>query len=132
VRPALWTLANVYVAAAALCPGLPPGVLAAIAQVETSGGADRRVSTAGAIGPMQFLPGTWKVYGVDGDGDGRADPRDPVDAAYGAARLLCANGGADPHRLAAAVWNFNHSAAYVAEVLRLADGWQAATAPRRV
>jgi membrane-bound lytic murein transglycosylase B len=44
-----------------------------------------------ALGPMQFLPGTWQTYGTDGDRDGRADPFDVYDAAMSAARYLCAN-----------------------------------------
>lgn len=44
-----------------------------------------------AIGPMQFLPDTWKTWGTDGDGDGKADPFDVYDAAVSAARYLCAN-----------------------------------------
>jgi soluble lytic murein transglycosylase-like protein len=104
--------------AAAGCPGLPAAVLVAIAQVESRLGLLTSTSPAGAEGPMQFLPATWAHYGADGDGDGTADVMNPVDAVHGAARLLCANGGADPDRLASAVWNYNHSDAYVGHVLR--------------
>lgn len=103
--------------AAATCPGLSSSVLVAIAEVETGMGASAASSSAGALGPMQFLPSTWAAYGVDADGDGRADVTDPVDAMHGAARLLCANGGADPSRLPSALWNYNHSDAYVRQVL---------------
>ncbi len=106
--------------AAATCPGLPADVLVAIAQVESRLGLRSGPSPAGARGPMQFLPATWEAYGVDGDGDGRADVMNAVDALHGAARFLCANGGADPERLASALWNYNHSGSYVGEVLGLA------------
>jgi membrane-bound lytic murein transglycosylase B len=69
---------------------------------------------------MQFLPSTWHAYGADGDGDGSIDVTNSVDAVHGAARLLCANGGGDPERLASAVWNYNHSDDYVRRVLALA------------
>ncbi|MFN2607769.1 MAG: lytic transglycosylase domain-containing protein [Acidimicrobiales bacterium] len=107
-------------AAAASCPGLPPEVLVATGRVETDLGRLTVVSTAGARGPMQFLPGTWAAYGVDGNGDGVADVTDPVDALHSAARLLCANGGADPARLRSALWHYNHSQEYVDQVLRVA------------
>lgn len=106
--------------AAATCPGLSPDVLVAIAQVESRLGLRAGPSSAGARGPMQFLPGTWAAYGVDGDGDGQADVMNAVDALHGAARLLCANGGADPERLGTAVWNYNRSESYVGQVLGLA------------
>ena len=71
---------------------------------------------------MQFLPATWAAYGADGDGDGDgfADVLNPVDALHGAARLLCANGGAEPDRLDSALWNYNHSDHYVRQVLSMA------------
>jgi hypothetical protein len=106
--------------AAATCPGLPPDVLVAIAQVESSLGLQTWTSSAGAVGPMQFLPATWRAYGADGDRDGSVDVMNSVDAVHGAARLLCANGGGDPARLASALWNYNHSHDYVHRVLTLA------------
>jgi hypothetical protein len=105
--------------AAATCPGLPSSVLVAIGRVESSMGLQNSASSAGAMGPMQFLPSTWAAYGVDGDGDGSIDIMNPVDAVHGAARLLCANGGGDPERLASAVWNYNHSDDYVRHVMAL-------------
>jgi hypothetical protein len=107
-------------AAAATCPGLPAEVLVAIGHVETRLSDGALTSPAGAVGPMQFLPATWAAYGVDGNGDGQIDVMDRDDAMHGAARLLCANGGADPGRLRAAVWHYNRSPFYVDEVLRLA------------
>jgi soluble lytic murein transglycosylase-like protein len=105
--------------AAATCPGLPSSVLVAIGHVESSLGLQTWTSSAGAVGPMQFLPSTWAAYGVDGDGDGSTDIMNPVDAVHGAARLLCANGGGDPDRLASALWNYNHSDDYVRHVIAL-------------
>ena len=105
--------------AAATCPGLPSSVLVAIGHVESSLGLQTWTSSAGAMGPMQFLPSTWAAYGVDGDGDGRTDIMNPIDAVHGAARLLCANGGGDPERLASALWNYNHSDDYVRHVIAL-------------
>ena len=106
--------------AAATCPGLSSAVLVAISSVESSLGLQTGTSSAGAVGPMQFLPSTWEAYGADGDGDGVSDVMTPVDAVHGAARLLCANGGADPHQLHSAVWNYNHSDEYVRQVIGLA------------
>ena len=106
--------------AAATCPGLSSAVLVAISSVESSLGLQTGASSAGAVGPMQFLPSTWEAYGADGDGDGVRDVMNPFDAIHGAARLLCANGGADPHQLHSAVWNYNHSDEYVRQVMGLA------------
>ena len=106
--------------AASTCPGLPHEVLVAIGQVETRLGRGVARSSAGALGPMQFLPTTWAAYGTDGNGDGVADIHNPLDALHGAARLLCANGGATPDRLRSALWNYNHSPDYVDRVVRVA------------
>ena len=106
--------------AAATCPGLSSAVLVAIGSVESSLGLQTGTSSAGAVGPMQFLPSTWAAYGADGDRDGVRDVMNPVDAVHGAARLLCANGGADPDRLHSALWNYNHSDDYVRQVIGLA------------
>ena len=106
--------------AAATCPGLSSAVLVAISSVESSLGLQTGTSSAGAVGPMQFLPSTWEASGADGDGDGVSDIMNPIDAVHGAARLLCANGGADPHQLHSALWNYNHSDDYVRQVIGLA------------
>lgn len=82
---------RLYQQDAALCPGLSWTVLAGVGEVESDHGrAPVLVSAAGAQGPMQFEPATWRRYGVDGDRDGRADAFDPADAIPAAARYLCA------------------------------------------
>jgi Transglycosylase SLT domain len=113
-------LRSLYMQAATTCPGLPWGVLAGIGQVETNHGQNTAVSSAGAMGPMQFLPSTWQIYGVDGDGDGRANILDQVDAVYSAARYLCASGGGNPKTLYDSIFSYNHADWYVREVLGLA------------
>ncbi|WP_231950800.1 lytic transglycosylase domain-containing protein [Allokutzneria albata] len=84
-----------------------------------------------AVGPMQFIPGTWARYGVDGNGDGIADPHNIHDAALSAGRYLC-SGGLDlrePEQLVTAVFRYNHSNAYVSKVLGLAVGYSLGIAP---
>ena len=71
-----------------------------------------------AVGPMQFLPQTWQVFGGDADDDGRVDVHDLDDAAYGAGRLLCTAGDlSNEAGQRAAVFRYNPSLAYVAHVL---------------
>lgn len=80
-----------------------------------------------AVGPMQFIPGTWRWVGADGNGDGRADPHNVVDAALTAGRYLCAGtlDLADRDDLGLALLRYNHSAEYVALVLSWIDGYSA-------
>jgi transglycosylase-like protein with SLT domain len=111
---------GMYKAAAATCPGLPWAVVAAVGEVESHHGRLTSRSRAGALGPMQFLPGTWKAYATDGDHNGTRDVNNPADAIATAAKLLCVNGGGDRATLATAVWNYNHSWAYVVRVLNVA------------
>jgi hypothetical protein len=122
-------LIGVYEAAAATCEGLDWTVLAAIHKVETGFGTGEATSSAGAQGPMQFMPSTFDSYGVDGNGDGRAEISDVGDAIFSAANLLCANGAGDPARLATAIWNYNHSQAYVNQVLTLAANYGVMSIP---
>ncbi|WP_218938478.1 lytic transglycosylase domain-containing protein [Modestobacter altitudinis] len=84
-----------------------------------------------AVGPMQFIPGTWARYGSDGNGDGRKDPFNVHDAAAAAARYLCAAGGdlSGVAGQARAVFAYNHSSEYVASVLRLAATYAGTTPP---
>ena len=73
-----------------------------------------------AVGPMQFIPGTWKVFGADGNGDGVKDPHNVFDAARAAGDYLCSGGAnlSDPQGLVQAVLRYNHSMDYVSTVLR--------------
>jgi cell wall-associated NlpC family hydrolase len=98
--------------------GIPWEVLAAINEVESGFGSNMGPSYAGAVGWMQFLPSTWEAWGLDATGDGVADPWDPTDAVFSAARYLAATGARED--LPGAVWSYNHSDAYVAHVLDLA------------
>jgi hypothetical protein len=111
-------------AAAQYCPGLSWTVLAAIGQIESDHGRNAGPSSAGALGPMQFMPATWKAYGVDGDHDGKADITNPYDAVPAAAHYLCANGAAGGgKRLYNAIFHYNHADWYVQEVLSLAQAY---------
>jgi soluble lytic murein transglycosylase-like protein len=101
--------------AAAVQYGVPWQILAAINEIETDYGSDLSVSTAGAVGWMQFMPSTWLQYGVDALNAGYADPYNPVDAIFAAARYLRAAGAAT--NLRAAILAYNHSEEYVESVL---------------
>jgi membrane-bound lytic murein transglycosylase B len=92
-----------------------PSVLAGINEVETAFGTNLNVSSAGAVGWMQFMPETWSGYGVDANGDGVADPFNPEDAIFAAAAYLSANGM--PQDTYGAIFAYNHADWYVAEVL---------------
>jgi murein DD-endopeptidase MepM/ murein hydrolase activator NlpD len=99
--------------------GIPWQVLAAINKVESNWGRNMGPSSAGAIGWMQFMPSTWLRWGVDANGDGVADPWNPTDAVFSAARYLAAAGGTtDLYR---GVFAYNHADWYVKQVLALAD-----------
>jgi len=108
--------------AAAKRSGLDWAILAGIGRVECDHGRDPDPScthegaenSAGAGGPMQFLAATWARYGVDGDGDGRADRWDPADAIFTAARYLRASGAPRDYR--GAIFAYNHADWYVREV----------------
>jgi hypothetical protein len=108
--------------AARYCPGLSWTVLAAIGQIESADGQNMGPSTAGALGPMQFLPSTWAAWGITGFGDtGQPNIMNPFDAVPSAARLLCANGATTgPAGLRQAIFGYNHATWYVDEVLALA------------
>jgi Transglycosylase SLT domain/Peptidase family M23 len=101
--------------------GIPWEVLASINKIETAFGTNLNVSSAGAVGWMQFLPSTWETYGVDANGDGRKDPYNPVDAICAAANYLKASGGAGD--LYNAILSYNHADWYVQEVLLYARAY---------
>ena len=92
--------------------------------VQSSGGGT--VTYARAMGPMQFLPGTWAHYASDGDGDGIADPQNLYDATLAAAKYLCTGGLnlRDQSQVMAAILRYNNSMPYAQNVL----GWAAAYA----
>lgn len=101
--------------AAAMQYGVPWQILAAINEIETDYGRNLSVSSAGALGWMQFMPGTWDSYGVDANGDGQKDPYNPVDAIFAAARYLKAAGAETD--LYKAIFAYNHADWYVESVL---------------
>ncbi len=101
--------------------GIPWEVLAAINKIETNFGTNLNVSSAGAVGWMQFLPSSWETYGLDANGDGRKDPYNPVDAICAAAHYLKVAGGAK--NLYNAILSYNHADWYVQEVLLYARAY---------
>jgi murein DD-endopeptidase MepM/ murein hydrolase activator NlpD len=101
--------------------GIPWEVLASINKIETGFGTNLNLSSAGAVGWMQFLPSSWEMYGVDANGDGRKDPYNPVDAICAAASYLKAAGGNKD--LYNAIFAYNHADWYVQEVLLYARAY---------
>jgi soluble lytic murein transglycosylase-like protein len=87
-------------------------LLAAVNLVETGFGKAKSESVAGAQGPMQFEPATWRRYGLGGD------VHDPHDAILGAANYLAANGARTDER--DALYHYNPSTLYVDAVLHFA------------
>jgi cell wall-associated NlpC family hydrolase len=116
---------TLYLGAAQTCSGLPWGVLAGIGKVESNHGRSDLPGVhsgqnyAGAEGPMQFEPATFAEYAVNADHNGKPSPYDPPDAIYTAAAMLCANGASSgtPAGIKRAVFAYNHSDAYVDDVL---------------
>ena len=115
LRPIWQAAGNAY--------GIPWEVLGAINKVETNFGQNLGPSSAGAVGWMQFMPSTWARWGVDANGDGAADPNNPTDAIFSAARYLAGCGG--QFDIARAVYCYNHATWYVNEVLGLASLYSA-------
>jgi hypothetical protein len=101
--------------AAGIQYGIRWEVLAAINEIETDYGRNLNVSSAGAVGWMQFMPATWRAYGVDANKDGKRDPYNPVDAIFAAARYLKAAGA--PDDLRRAIFAYNHAGWYVDSVM---------------
>jgi cell wall-associated NlpC family hydrolase len=127
--------ADLYQQAATSCFGLPWSVLAAIGAEEsnhgqsTAPGVQSGANSAGAEGPMQFLPATFAAFDhpvladptptpvAQGAVPGAPSPYDPVAAVYAAARYLCADGGGNALTLASSVFAYNHAGWYVNDVL---------------
>jgi murein DD-endopeptidase MepM/ murein hydrolase activator NlpD len=101
--------------------GIPWEVLASINKIETAFGTNLNLSSAGAVGWMQFLPSSWEAFGVDANGDGRKDPYNPVDAICAAANYLKLAGGNKD--LYDAIFAYNHADWYVQEVLLYARAY---------
>ena len=97
--------------------GVPWRFLASVHLVETRMGRIRGTSTAGAQGPMQFLPGTWARYGEGGDINSARD------SILAAGRYLKAHGA--PEDMAKALYAYNRADRYVRAVTRYADQIQA-------
>jgi len=93
-------------------------ILAAITKVESDYGCNMGPSQAGAVGWTQFMPGTWKSWGMDADGDQQADPKNSVDAIFSSARYLRVNGAPDNYRKA--LYAYNRANWYVKKVLKTA------------
>jgi len=101
--------------AAGIQYGIRWEILAAINEIETDYGRNLNVSSAGAMGWMQFIPSSWRAYGVDANKDGRKDPYNPVDAIFAAARYLKAAGYEKDVRRA--IFAYNHADWYVDSVM---------------
>jgi len=117
---------NLYVAAGQKY-GVPWALLAGVGMEETGQGRNNHESTAGALGLMQFLPSTFARYGVDGNGDGKADILNDADSVYSAANALRAFGaanGADGVRQA--LYSYNPAQWYVNDVLYYANSYNGA------
>jgi hypothetical protein len=120
---------NVLNADGVAVPGIFGPQLNGIGTAEISdsdgGSLDGDVNFDRAVGPMQFIPGTWRVTGVDGDGDGTRNPQDIDDAAMSTAVYLCAGDTnlAEPGDLNAAILRYNHSQSYVDLVIRIAEAY---------
>lgn len=80
-----------------------------------------------AVGPLQFIPGTWRLFGQDGDGDGHKDPQNVYDAAFATAAYLCSNSKnlADPSHRTQAILEYNESQEYLDNVL----SWRSTSRP---
>ena len=97
--------------------GIPWQLIAAVHVTETGQSGDTtRSSSAGASGPMQFMPATFRAYALDGDGDGHSIISDVDDAMFTAGNYL-AVGGASHGNYSAALYRYNHSYSYVNHVL---------------
>jgi membrane-bound lytic murein transglycosylase B len=100
-------------------------------EIIVAGSQAGRTNYARAMGPMQFLPGTWSRYASDGDGDGKADPQNLYDSALAAARYLCSGGLnlRDPSQVMTSILRYNNSVAYARNVLGWAGAYATGVAP---
>lgn len=106
---------------AAASTGIDWKILEAVWQVETGKSWDTSVhSYAGAQGPMQFMPSTFRKYATDGNGDGKIEISNAQDAVYSAAKLLACAGAADG-KIDQALLSYNHAQWYVNKVKKVAD-----------
>ena len=101
--------------AAGIQYGIRWEILAAINEIETDYGRNLNVSSAGALGWMQFMPSTWRMYGTDANKDGKKDPYNPVDAIFAAGRYLKAAGYEKDVRRS--IFAYNHADWYVDSVM---------------
>ena len=103
--------------------GVPWQIIEAVHQVETGKSTDTAVrNPSGATGPMQFMPGTWRKYATDGNGDGRAEITSVDDAVFAAAKYLAANNASQ--NINQALLAYNHSESYVKQVKSVAASIQ--------
>ena len=100
-------------------------VLMAVGKVESNHGENMGPSSAGAMGPMQFMPSTWETAGVDGNGDGVPNIMDPEDAIPAGAKYLADNGA--PEDWYSALFAYNGAGWYVQEVLEVAEQYRLLT-----
>jgi hypothetical protein len=101
--------------------GVPWQLLAGIGMAETRHGRNNHTSSAGAQGLMQFMPGTFAAYGVDGNRDGRRDIHNDADSIHSAAHYLVASGVTRGNAgVLRALWAYNHSISYRNDVLHYA------------
>ncbi|TQM30771.1 transglycosylase protein with SLT domain [Nocardia bhagyanarayanae] len=144
--------------------GLPWNLLAGIGRIESAHAGSGRTDAAGttvtpifgpaldgtlpgnevikaadggyvrAIGPMQFLPGTWSLYAADGNGDGVSDPHNVFDASLAAGKYLCSGGLnlRDPAQELRAVLRYNNSMSYAANVLSWSTAYRTGGSPSQV
>ena len=97
-------------------------ILVAVGKVESNHGQTMGPSSAGAMGPMQFMPSMWETSGVDGDGDGVANVMDPEDAIPAAASYL--DDGGAPQDWYRALYSYNHADWYVKKVVAVAEAYR--------